>query len=267
MLSAFSIMMKAAFAPVWLLWRLYLVMWWAFDNRSGPIAPAMSMPAQPPIPNANLNTGTAPAGQDSAFQVSSSTHRSTPSRSELPAPIGTLKGGFAGALVASAASGFLAGGLAAEHQIHGEAAFVLWGWLTAVAMVGSLFAVRRIVARRESKREARRQVFVNAAKVMGGAVGGAFGVVGRATGAAAANVASAFSAAKVQQAAEPGADATGATAPARGFARNAACVAGRGACRAWSFARDRAPIVGSKLVATLKRMGDPVKAASPQTSA
>ncbi|MFO0835465.1 MAG: hypothetical protein U0638_10865 [Phycisphaerales bacterium] len=128
MLSVLSLMSKIVFFPVWALWRVYLLLWWAFDTRPSP-APAAAQ-----------------AGvQDSAFQVTSS------SPEPLPLPRGALRGGFVGTWVVSIALGALCAALADQHVIEPGRAAVAWGWGSALTTVASLLAVRTVVNRRRAK--------------------------------------------------------------------------------------------------------------------
>ena len=128
MLSVLSLMSKIVFFPVWALWRLYLLLWWAFDTRSAP-APAA---AQPGV-------------QDSAFQVTSS------SPEPLPLPRGALRGGFVGTWLVSIALGGLCAALADQHVIEPGRAAIAWGWGSALTTVASLLAVRAVVSRQRAK--------------------------------------------------------------------------------------------------------------------
>ncbi|MCC6228075.1 MAG: hypothetical protein IT432_02490 [Phycisphaerales bacterium] len=128
MLSVLSLMSKIVFFPVWALWRLYLLLWWAFDTRSAPAPVA----AQPGV-------------QDSAFQVTSS------SPEPLPLPRGALRGGFVGTWLVSIALGGLCAALADQHVIEPGRAAIAWGWGSALTTVASLLAVRAVVSRQRAK--------------------------------------------------------------------------------------------------------------------
>lgn len=128
MLAVLSLMSKVVFFPVWALWRVYLMLWWAFDTRPAPLPAA----AEPGV-------------QDSAFQVTSSKPE------PLPVPRGALRGGFVGTSIVSIALGALCAALADQHLIEPGRAAVAWGWGSALTTVASLLAVRTVVGRRRAR--------------------------------------------------------------------------------------------------------------------
>ncbi len=128
MLAVLSLMSKVVFFPVWALWRVYLMLWWAFDTRPAPLPAA----AEPGV-------------QDSAFQVTSSNPE------PLPLPRGALRGGFVGTSIVSIALGALCAALADQHMIEPGRAAIAWGWGSALTTVASLLAVRAVVSRQRAK--------------------------------------------------------------------------------------------------------------------
>jgi hypothetical protein len=128
MLAVLSLMSKIVFFPVWALWRVYLLLWWAFDTRPAPLPAA----AEPGV-------------QDSAFQVTSSNPE------PLPLPRGALRGGFVGTSIVSIALGALCAALADQHMLEPARAAIAWGWGSALTTVASLLAVRTVVSRQRAK--------------------------------------------------------------------------------------------------------------------
>ncbi|MBL8760614.1 MAG: hypothetical protein JNL50_04860 [Phycisphaerae bacterium] len=128
MLSVLSLMSKIVFFPVWGLWRVYLMLWWAFDTRPAS-APATAEPGV----------------QDSAFQVTSSNPE------PLPLPRGALRGGFVGTWLVSIALGVVCAALADQNILEPGRAAIAWGWGSALTTVTSLLAVRAVVGRQRAK--------------------------------------------------------------------------------------------------------------------
>ncbi len=149
MLRALAIVFRILLSPVWLGWRAYQGLWWAFgagDDRSV-VAAAPEDCAPPGAPPRHPDPATSPAhlGQDRSFEVSQPAPPKTPSP---PVPVGTLRVGYTITLLVSLATGLLA-----ANRIHTSSyALLVWGWITACAGVASIYVVRAVVARRERER-------------------------------------------------------------------------------------------------------------------
>ena len=172
MLQVLSIMSKFIFAPVWLLWKGYGLLWWAFEG-TGRLAEKDA--AREP-------------DRGNSFDISDS----RPCVAALAAPTGLLRGGFIGTLMASGVFAGFASLLAEGHAVSSDRAWALWACGTGFAAVGSIFAVRRVAMARARRKTlagrvkeravggARRAVAAGAAA--GVAVSAAVQEVGRAAG-------------------------------------------------------------------------------------
>lgn len=107
---------KVAWAPVWVLWRGYLGLWWAYADES----------RDPP------------RTQEKAFDVIE------PVTAMKPRPEGLLRGGFAGAVAASGAMAFGAAQLASGEVISSSTAWWAWAWGSLAGVVASIIAVRHV---------------------------------------------------------------------------------------------------------------------------
>lgn len=178
MLYVFKVVWWVLTAPVRLLWRAYLVLWWAFDDseRRAAGAPATSAPhgAPPPPQAAPTNPDTdAPRypGQRTAFEVTDS----TPPPAKPPTAM--LRAGF----VATAMGSLVLAGLLAPFagdEVSPARAWVLWGMATVVGAIVSQAVVRHAAARAAAR--AHRGVWGRVRLGVGGAkdacVSGAQGV-------------------------------------------------------------------------------------------
>jgi len=155
MLDAVRIATKIAFAPVWVLWKGYGVLWWAFDDseKRAAGAPAIAPPGASVPPDLTTNAGSlhtdAPAfgeGQRAAFEFVDSRPR------PAPAPVGLLRGGFVGTVLSSTMAGLIATNAVESGSFSHTGGWVLWGWSTLLAAVGSLFLVRHVHRRHEAEK-------------------------------------------------------------------------------------------------------------------
>lgn len=168
MLAVLTLMSKALFLPIWLLWHTYGLLWWAFDD-------------DPRSPRAEKS----PA-RGAAFEVIDS--RAEPERH--PKPVGVLRGGFVGSLGASAIFGLAAGTLEQHEVISSPHAVMLWAWASVVTLVASIFAVRHVVRKQRArltiaqrvKQAACRMSDGACAAVAAGAAAGPRGVLRKACG-------------------------------------------------------------------------------------
>lgn len=149
MLSVFGIMSRIIFSPVWLLWRGYLLLWWAFGEET------------PKLAQTSKDAGTKDA-QGSAFELIDSRKDS----SMPPRPTGALIAGFVSSLFT-----FLAAGGLSRVAINGGAdprtATLVWLWTTAAVSFASVFVVRRV----ERKRRLRGMSLFQATKAKAAAAG------------------------------------------------------------------------------------------------
>lgn len=123
---------KIASAPVWLLWKFYAGLWWAFSDDPAP-APA--------------------AAQGSAFEVTDSRDSAREARAAA-LPQSTLRAGFIASLIISTLVAVGAHEGYARGTLHITTAWWLWGWTSALACMTSLWAVRHI-ARHQAATNAR----------------------------------------------------------------------------------------------------------------
>lgn len=135
MIEVLSLTSKIVFSPVWLLWRLYGMLYWAFDT------PPKSKNSQGTAPTRAPERGT-------AFEVVDS----RPQEMLLPPPGGLLKAGFATTLVLSALWGAISFGVQSSESISPSHAVIIWSWASIVTSIASIFAVRKVVARRAAKK-------------------------------------------------------------------------------------------------------------------
>lgn len=153
MLSVFGIMSKIIFSPVWLLWRAYLMLWWAFGEETPKLTQA---------PNA----AAAKDAQASAFEVVDS--REQAKSPALSRPTGALIAGFVSSLFTFLASGGLSR-VAINEGSDPRTATLIWLWTSAVVTFASLFVVRRV----DRKRRARGMSLIQATKAKAAAAGAA----------------------------------------------------------------------------------------------
>lgn len=151
MLSVFGIMSKIIFSPVWLLWRAYLMLWWAFGEET---------PKLPQTPK----DAAAKDAQASAFEVVDSREK-TPTP---PRPTGALIAGFVSSLFTFLASGGLSR-VAINEGSDPRTATLIWLWASAAITFASLFVVRRV----DRKRRARGMSLLQATKAKAAAAGAA----------------------------------------------------------------------------------------------
>lgn len=160
MIGVLRVVMKIVFAPVWLAWQGYRVLWWAFADaeparveRAASLAPPGAPPATGPTPAPSV-PGAGPAtdaprhgvDQNASFEVVDTTP------GPEPEPTGTLRGGFAAAMGVSLASGWF---LAARHEgahLSAPGAWTAWAWATLLAAVASVMVVRAVVRRQRAMR-------------------------------------------------------------------------------------------------------------------
>jgi hypothetical protein len=143
---------RVAFAPVWVLWRGYRVLWWAFDDSDGRRAEgavSVAPPGTPPAADARPNTDAPLHGpeQQASFEIVDTSPRPD------PPPLGALRGGFAASLLASIGTGvYLAGG---EHPgLSTSGAWMAWAWATLLGAVASVYVVAHVARRQRAERPA-----------------------------------------------------------------------------------------------------------------
>jgi hypothetical protein len=142
---------RVLLSPLWLLWRLYLVLWWAFGEESkdaGAPRPLGST-VVPSVRGVFLNGDPAPAAerratQDAAFEIVDSTPAPTPK------PIGVLKLGFAFSLLACGLLAWMTRAAGGHELIRSSSEWPVWLWSSCVVFVGSLWPVRHIARRQRA---------------------------------------------------------------------------------------------------------------------
>lgn len=161
--AAATLALKILASPIWLLWRLYLVLWWAFNEEpAAPRSPRegsarstdpLRDDAPKSVPTANdavraeafsfPGPRTQRVAQEASFEIIDSTP------SPAPKPLGALKGGFAASLLLSALFAWLVNYAAGHDIVRPSSQLPLWLWSSCIAFVGTLWPVRHI-ARRQS---------------------------------------------------------------------------------------------------------------------
>lgn len=139
-LSTFA---KIAFFPVWILWKGYTGLWWAFDDVPSP----RKVPGAAGVAGAAAVAG-GPA-QDTSFQVIDS----MPRAEARPKPLLALRLGFAASLIGSAMLGAITGGISEAGHLTPQHAAMAWAWGSLALFVGSVWSIAR--ARRVPKAEKR----------------------------------------------------------------------------------------------------------------
>lgn len=130
---AATVVWRVLFAPLWVTWRGYRILWWAFDSdprRAG--ASASLAPRNAPPPPGDAASPTPPT--------------------LLAPPIGALRGGYIATLFASVLIALPTRLAVASHHLTPGAGWLTWGWATLAVAVASLFFVRH-VAREHAKRQ------------------------------------------------------------------------------------------------------------------
>ncbi len=159
MVSVLTIMLRFLFLPVWLLWKAYVLLWWAFDDDP---------PPQRPNGAAEPLAG-APQTQNSSFEI-------TDSRAPAPAPRtmprGALRGGFAGSLVGSGLIAAACSAATGEGVATPGRAALTWAYLSALVLVASLLAVRHVVRRERRRRPLAQRARDAATRIAQGATRG-----------------------------------------------------------------------------------------------
>ena len=139
--------MRVLGAPFWLLWRGYLMLWWAFDDSAERSERRLATQTTAAFdPGAIGMVTQAPSAQQKAFEIGDSGWNA-PTLS-MPRPDGLLRGGFAGAMAASGLLGLMSVLLTASDAIGPGRALVLWFWLSGAVALASVLAVRRVARRR-----------------------------------------------------------------------------------------------------------------------
>lgn len=251
--------------PVRLLWRVYMGLWWAFDDS-------------PRSRTQKAAAAEAAAGQDAAFEIVDSSPR------PRPAPMGLLRAGFAASATIAVLSGVGLSMLSAGRAIDPATAALGWAWATALTMVVSVWMVRRKAARQRTLRQRVASCASSVSTTVRQGAAGAAAFVGNAAHAA-------------RQAVRPaptGAEATGSppssgagpvrprrgvesprpdSAPARVSPVRCAASCARRCCRgAWSaarggaaFVRDRTPEASRRVRAAWSALRKGPAPSTPET--
>jgi hypothetical protein len=150
-------------SPLWVLWRFYGVLWWAFNEESNvrpsspmvvPNAATPASPAATPDQNASADSTlpgprTQRAAQDAAFEIIDS----RPAAAPMEKPTGALKLGFAASLAAGILLAVAVNSAAGHEVIKPSSQLPLWLWSFCMVFVGSLWPVRHIARRQQTARE------------------------------------------------------------------------------------------------------------------
>lgn len=113
---------KVVFAPCWVFWRMYLGLWWAFDDRKARAGDSPRPAAEAP---------------------------------PKPLPMTSLRIGFAATMLASLAVGGIAFALVHDNQATPLGGWLLWLWVTLLSQVGAIATTRFITNARARRAESR----------------------------------------------------------------------------------------------------------------
>ncbi len=147
--DALSMALRVATTPIWLLWRGYLLLWWAFDDSSERAVARLTAKTTSAVdvPPPRFAEGS-DSSQGSAFEVVDS----RPPKKELPPPMpvptGLLRGGFVGSMALCSMLAIVTGGLSASNVLSGPRAGALWAWACTVVLCGSVLLVRGVARKR-----------------------------------------------------------------------------------------------------------------------
>lgn len=143
MLAVITLMWRILFSPLWILWKVYNGLWWAFDDSDRtPRAPKLVAPHADSLKFPGHNA------QNTAFEVVDSR---PPRPQAIPRPVAALRGGFVGSILSSLMFYILAQ-TGVRHDILSPSMVpMLWIWCSSIVFVGSLWVVKH-VARREAAR-------------------------------------------------------------------------------------------------------------------
>lgn len=154
MFQNLSVALKVVSAPVWLAWRAYQGLWWAFDDvPAKPLGRPAGAPAQP-IPGAASAPG-------ASVQVGGASDAKAAPVAR-PKPIKELKFGFASSTLLWFPAAYLAAWMHNMGWVSESGAVFGTLWTMAILWVASLVAVRRHVRNTPVKRtplEAARSAF------------------------------------------------------------------------------------------------------------
>lgn len=182
--DAISMALRVATTPVWVLWRGYMLLWWAFDDSSERAATRLSAKTTSAVdfaPPKFVEGGD--SGQGRSFEVVDSGPPKHELPPPMPVPVGLLRGGFAGSLVLCTMFSVLTGGLAASAAMSAPRASALWLWGCSIILCSSVLIVRRVARRRWERPKGAvaraRDACVNAAKGACAGVKQKFAFLGR----------------------------------------------------------------------------------------
>jgi hypothetical protein len=128
---------KIVSSPVWVLWKLYNGLWWAFSDDVG------AAPTQAATPSP-VGAKTRAAAQDSAFQVIDSNDEVIRPATPDNRPLGTLKWGFGSTILVSILTAWVCHEAYSSGALRYSTSIWFWAWATSMTCVGSLWAVRHI---------------------------------------------------------------------------------------------------------------------------
>lgn len=182
--DAISMALRVATTPVWVLWRGYMLLWWAFDDSSERAATRLSAKTTSAVDFAPSNfVEGCDSGQGRSFEVVDSRPPKHELPPPMPVPVGLLRGGFAGSLVLCTMFSVLTGGLAASAAMSAPRASALWLWGCSIILCSSILIVRRVARKRWERPKGAvaraRDACMNAAKGACAGVKQKFASVGR----------------------------------------------------------------------------------------
>lgn len=148
--DAISMSLRVATSPIWLLWRGYLLLWWAFDDSSERAVSRLSArtTSAADIPPPRFVDGESSGDVASPKVAKASKKTGMPLPPPMPVPTGMLKGGFIGSMGLCSLFAMITGGLAASDAMTGPRATMLWAWGCTVVLCSSVLLVRSVARKR-----------------------------------------------------------------------------------------------------------------------
>lgn len=148
--DAISMSLRVASSPIWLLWRGYLLLWWAFDDSSERAASRLSAKttAAADIPPPRFVDGEDSGEIGNVKPAKAAKKTGVPLPPPMPVPTGMLKGGFIGSMALCSFFAMITGGLAASEAMSGPRATLFWAWGCTVVLCSSVLLVRSVARKR-----------------------------------------------------------------------------------------------------------------------
>lgn len=142
--------LRVATSPIWLLWRGYLMLWWAFDDSSERAVSRLSArtTSAADVPPPRFVDGEESGEVRNVKANKAARKTGVPLPPPMPVPTGMLKGGFVGSMVLCSLFAMITGGLAASDSMSGPRATMLWAWGCTIVLCSSVLLVRSVARKR-----------------------------------------------------------------------------------------------------------------------